>query len=151
MAAVAGAAALSAIETLAPIAIKALEPVLQNILTEVLPKDMVGLTPDAPATSVEAAVAANLVKVMPALSATEYAKIKAQIGEAIAIYVTEHPGDDLEEDAAWEDILARSSAGVSEEGLVVSMMPRSTFWQMVLSGIEMYKAGLGTKALVVER
>ena len=56
MAALAGPAALAMIETLAPMAISALEPVLKNILSK-LPAGMVPIVPGAPATNVEAAVA----------------------------------------------------------------------------------------------
>jgi len=148
MAAIAGAAALTAIETLAPIAIAALEPVLKNILTN-LPANMVALGPAAPAVTVEAAVASNLVKKMPAVTADEYAKIKTMIGVAVAIYKTDHPEDDLQDEISWVDILARASVGITKEGIVVSAIPPSTQWQMVLSGVEMYLAGLGTKALAV--
>jgi hypothetical protein len=136
------------IEQLAPIAIAALEPVLKNILTN-LPANMVALGPAAPAVDVEAAVASNLVKKMPAITAAEFTKIKAMIGTAIAIYKTDHPSDDLQSELAWIDILARASAGITAEGIVVSAIPPSTQWQMVLSGVEMYLAGLGTKALAV--
>lgn len=139
-------AALAAVEKLAPVIISALEPELEKVLSS-LPAGMVATHPAAPAISVETAVASNLVKAGGAWSADMYAKAKSIIGDNIAVYKTVHPQDDLQGDAAWEDILAASQVKILKLGLVVDDIPRSTMWQMILSGIEEYRAGLGTKAL----
>jgi len=144
------AVALGVVEKLAPIVLAALGPELEKALSS-LPTGMVPVAPATAAIGVETAVAANLVKAVPAAGAAEYAKIKTQIGQSVAIYKTEHPDDDLQMQVAWIDILARASAGISAEGIVVSAIPPATIWQMVLSGVEMYLAGLGTKALIIEK
>lgn len=150
IAGVSASALLAIVEQWAPVILKALQPVLNDIWTK-LSAGMVSLNPISPAVTVETAVAANLVKKMPAVTAAEYAHIKTQIGEAIAVYATEHPDDDLQGDVAWVDIAARAYLGIAQEGLVTADLPRSTFQQMLMSGLEMYRAGLGLKALAVEK
>ena len=73
------------------------------------------------------------------------ATIRNKIGIAVAIYATEHPGDELESQACWVDIAAAANAGIAAEGLDVRDDPRSTYWQMILSGLELYRAGLGAE------
>ena len=102
-----------------------------------------------PAIDIEVAVAANLLRAMPAFTAGVYSTIKSKIGIAVAIYATAHPGDSLEGDAAWMDIQSLSIAAIADEGLDTSKIPLSTIRQMVSSGIELYRAGAGVKALTV--
>jgi hypothetical protein len=86
---------------------------------------------------------------MPAVTAAMFVTIKNKIGVAVAIYATEHPGDDLQSDAAWMDIQSTAAAGIDDEGLSGARIPISTLRQMIASGIEMYRAGIGTSALTV--
>ena len=102
-----------------------------------------------PPLDVEVAVAANIAKAMPAVTAAMLATLKNKIGTAVAIYATEHPGDNLESQACWVDIAAAASAGIAAEGLEPAQIPSSTYWQMILSGLELYRAGLGATALTV--
>jgi len=85
---------------------------------------------------------------MPAVTAAMFATIKNKIGIAVAIYATEHPDDSLQSDAAWMDIQSMAQAGIDAEGLA-SQIAVSTIRQMVASGIELYRAGIGTRALTV--
>jgi ammonia channel protein AmtB len=155
--AVAAALIAGAASAAGPLILKAIENDAPEVVAalEKLPVGMVPVAPATPAITVETSVAKNLVADVPAAGASEYTKIKAQIGEAIAIYVTEHGADDLAtgglNQAAWVDILSRASAAITQEGIVVSAIKPSTIWQMVLSGIEMYRAGLGARALTVEK
>ncbi len=141
------AAAIAIVEKLAPIIADAMAPEVAKLFSS-LPAGMVAA---APQSSVEVAVAANLVKAEPAFTGAEYTKVKAMIGTAVAIYATDHPATKMQEQVAWVDIAARASAGIAAEGLDVTKIPASTYWQMILSGIEMYRAGLGDKALSVEK
>jgi len=86
---------------------------------------------------------------MPAVTAAMFATIKNKIGIAVAIYATEHPDDSLQSDAAWMDIQSMAQAGIDAEGLDASQIAVSTIRQMVASGIELYRAGIGTRALTV--
>ena len=106
--------ALDAIEKAAPVIVGALAPEIQKLLASI-PSNTVKVVP--PAIDVEVAVAANLMRAMPAFSAGIYATVKSKIGIAVAIYATEHPGDPLESDAAWMDIQSMAVAAIAEEGL----------------------------------
>ncbi len=139
------AAALAIVEHFAPIIADAMAPEVAALFKS-LPA---GLVASAPNSDVEVAVAANIARAMPAVTAAMFATIKARIGIAVAIYATEHPGDALESDAAWMDIQSLGQAGIEAEGLDPLEIPRSTLRQMVASGIELYRAGIGTKALTV--
>jgi len=138
--------ALDAIEKAAPVIVGALAPEIQKLMAT-LPSNTVKVVP--PAIGVEVAVAANLLKALPAFTAGIYATIKSKVGLAVAIYATGHPGDDLESDAAWMDIQSMAAAAIAEEGLDTSKIPVSTLRQIVSSGIELYRAGAGVKALTV--
>lgn len=141
-----GTLALDAIEKAAPVIISALTPEIQALLAK-LPTGTVKVVP--PAIDVEVAVASNLLKAMPAFSAAIYATIKNKIGVAVAIYATEHQGDNLQSDIAWINIEAMAIAAIGEEGLDPTKIPISTLRQMVAAGIELHRAGAGTKALSV--
>lgn len=146
MGAAIGTLALDVIEKAAPVIISALAPEVQAMLAK-LPAGTVKVVP--PSIDVEAAVASNLLKAMPAFTAAIYATIKLQIGVAVAIYATEHPSDPLQSDIAWVDIQAMVRAAIGAEGLDAGKIPVSTLRQMVASGIELHRAGAGTKALSV--
>jgi hypothetical protein len=146
MAAAVAGLSLDLIEKAAPIIISALAPEIQKLLAT-LPVNTVKVVP--PTIGIEVAVAANLLKALPAFSAAIYSTIKSKIGIAVAIYATEHPGDALESDAAWMDIQSMAVAAIAEEGLDTSKIPLSTIRQMVSSGIELHRAGAGVKALTV--
>ena len=140
--------ALDAIEKAAPVIIGALAPEIQKLLASI-PSNTVKVVP--PAIDVEVAVAANLMRAMPAFSAGIYATVKSKIGIAVAIYATEHPGDPLESDAAWMDIQSMAVAAIAEEGLDTTRIPVSTLRQMVASGVELHRAGAGVRALTVSK
>jgi hypothetical protein len=137
--------ALDAIEKAAPVIISALAPEIQKLLA-MLPSETVKVVP--PAIGVEVAVAANLLHALPAFSAEIFSTIRSKIGIAVAIYATNHPGDDLESDAAWMDIQSMALAAIAEEGLDTSKIALSTLRQMVASGIELFRAGAGVRALI---
>jgi hypothetical protein len=138
--------ALAAAAKLAPIIIDALAPEVQAAFKSLTP-GLVKITP-APIDG-EVAVATNLQRALPAISPAEVEVIRKKIGIAVAIYKTDHPGDDLQSDAAWMDIQSRSLAAIEAEGLYTARIPVSTLRQMVATGIEMNRAGLGTEALKV--
>jgi len=140
------AAALAIVAKLAPIVIDAMAPEVASLFKS-LP---FGLVAAAPNSDIEVAVAANVARAMPAVTAAVFATIRNKIGIAVAIYATGHLGDDLQSDAAWMDIQALAQTGIHAEGLDASLIPVSTMRQMVASGIELYRAGIGTKALTVE-
>ena len=140
--------ALDAIEKAAPVIVGALAPEIQKLLASI-PSNTVKVVP--PAIDVEVAVAANLMRAMPAFTAGIYATVKSKIGIAVAIYATEHPGDALESDAAWMDIQSMAVAAIAEEGLDTSRIPVSTLRQMVASGVELHRAGAGVRALTVSK
>jgi len=138
-------AALAIVAKLAPIIADAMAPEVAALFKS-LPT---GLVASAPNSDVEVAVAANLARAMPAVTAAMFVTIKNKIGIAVAIYATDHPGDNLQSDAAWMDIQSMAQAGIDAEGLDASQLPVSTLRQMVASGIELHRAGIGTKALTV--
>jgi len=140
--------ALDAIEKAAPVIVGALAPEIQKLLASI-PSNTVKVVP--PAIDVEVAVAANLMRAMPAFSAGIYATVKSKIGIAVAIYATEHAGDPLESDAAWMDIQSMAVAAIAEEGLDTTRIPVSTLRQMVASGVELHRAGAGVRALTVSK
>ncbi len=140
--------ALDAIEKAAPVIVGALALEIQKLLASI-PSNTVKVVP--PAIDVEVAVAANLMRAMPAFSAGIYATVKSKIGIAVAIYATEHPGDPLESDAAWMDIQSMAVAAIAEEGLDPTKIPVSTLRQMVASGVELHRAGAGVRALTVSK
>ena len=140
--------ALDAIEKAAPVIVGALAPEIQKLLASI-PSNTVKVVP--PAIDVEVAVAANLMRAMPAFSAEIYSTVKSKIGVAVAIYATEHPGDALESDAAWMDIQSMAVAAIAEEGLDTTRIPVSTLRQMVASGVELHRAGAGVRALTVSK
>jgi hypothetical protein len=137
--------ALDAIEKAAPVIISALAPEIQKLLA-MLPSETVKVVP--PAIGVEVAVATNLQRALPAFSAEIFSTIRSKIGIAVAIFATNHPGDDLESDAAWMDIQSMALAAIAEEGLDTSKIALSTLRQMVASGIELFRAGAGVRALI---
>ncbi|HXM88763.1 MAG TPA: hypothetical protein VN916_04870 [Candidatus Acidoferrum sp.] len=139
------AAALAIVAKLAPIIADAMAPEVAALFKS-LP---LGLVATAPNSDVEVAVAANIARAMPAVTAATFAKLKNKIGIAVAIYATDHPGDNLQSDAAWMDIQSTSIAGIDAEGLDATQIAVSTLRQMVASGIELYRAGIGAKALTV--
>jgi hypothetical protein len=139
------AAAIAIVGKLAPIIADAMAPEVAALFRS-LP---FGLVAAAPNSDVEVAVAANIARAMPAVTAAMFATIRNKIGIAVAIYATEHPGDDLQSDAAWMDIQSMAQAGIEAEGLDSAQIPISTLRQMVASGIELYRAGLGARALTV--
>jgi hypothetical protein len=139
------AAAIAIVGKLAPIIADAMAPEVAALFRS-LP---FGLVAAAPNSDVEVAVAANIARAMPAVTAAMFATIRNKIGIAVAIYATEHPGDDLQSDAAWMDIQSMARAGIEAEGLDAAQIPLSTLRQMVASGIELYRAGLGARALTV--
>jgi hypothetical protein len=47
------------------------------------------------------------------------------------------------------DIQSMARAGIEAEGLDAAQIPLSTLRQMVASGIELYRAGIGARALTV--
>ena len=141
------AAAIAIVARLAPIIADAMAPEVAKLF-ESLP---FGLVDAAPNSDVEISVAANIARAMPAVTAPMFATIRNKIGIAVAIYATEHHGDDLQSDAAWMDIQSMAQAGIHAEGLDASLIPISTLRQMVASGIELYRAGIGAKALTVEK
>ena len=145
MSTAASAAALAIVEKFGPIIADAMAPEVAALFKS-LPA---GLVASAPNSDVEVAVAANIAKAMPAVTAAMFATIKNKIGIAVAIYATDHPGDKMETQVCWIDIAAHATAGIAAEGLDVPMIPATTYWQMILSGIELYRAGIGTKALTV--
>jgi hypothetical protein len=147
MGVVASAAALAIVEKFGPIIADAMAPEVAALFKSLPP----GLVASAPNSDVEVAVAANIAKAMPAVTAAMYATIKNKIGIAVAIYATEHPGDNLQSDPAWIDIQSLAQAGIYSQGLDASAIPVSTMRQMVASGIELYRAGIGTKALSVAK
>ncbi len=137
---------LGLIEKEAPVIISSLAPEIQALLAK-LPTGTVKVVP--PAISVEVAVASNLAKALPAFNAEIYKTICAKIGVAVAIYATEHAGDNLQSDIAWIDIQSMAVAAIGEEGLDTTKIPVSTLRQMVASGIELHRAGAGAKALTI--
>ncbi|MFZ0676227.1 hypothetical protein [Candidatus Binatus sp.] len=141
------AAAIAIVAKLAPIIADAMAPEVAALFKS-LP---FGLVAAAPNSDVEIAVAANIARAMPAVTCAMFSTIRNKIGVAVAIYATEHPGDDLQSDAAWMDIQSIAQAGIHAEGLDASLIAVSTIRQMVASGIELYRAGIGTKALTVQR
>jgi len=141
------AAAIAIVGKLAPIIAAAMAPEVAALFKS-LP---FGLVAAAPNSDVEIAVAANVARAMPAVTATMFATVRNKIGIAVAIYATEHLGDDLQSDAAWMDIQSMAQAGIHAEGLDASMIPISTIRQMVASGIELYRAGIGARALTVQK
>ena len=140
--------ALDAIEKAAPVIVGALAPEIQKLFASI-PSNTVKVVP--PAIDIEVAVAANLMRAMPAFSAEIYSTVKSKIGIAVAIYATEHPGDPLESDAAWIDIQSMAVAAIAEEGLDPTKIPVSTIRQMVASGVELHRAGAGVRALTVSK
>jgi hypothetical protein len=140
-------AALAIVGKLAPIIADAMAPEVAALFRS-LP---FGLVAAAPNSEVEIAVAANIARAMPAVTAAVFATIRNKIGIAVAIYATEHLGDDLQSDAAWMDIQSMAQAGIHAEGLDASLIAVSTMRQMVASGIELYRAGIGTRALTVQK
>jgi hypothetical protein len=144
---VSSAAAIAIVGKLAPIIADAMAPEVAALFRS-LP---FGLVAAAPNSEVEIAVAANIARAMPAVTAPMFATVRNKIGIAVAIYATEHLGDDLQSDAAWMDIQSMAQAGIHAEGLDASLIPISTLRQMVASGIELYRAGIGTRALTVQR
>jgi hypothetical protein len=144
---VGSAAALAIVGKLAPIIADAMAPEVAALFKS-LP---FGLVAAAPNSDVEIAVAANLARAMPAVTSAMFSTIRNKIGVAVAIYATEHLGDDLQSDAAWMDIQSMAQAGIHAEGLDASLIAVSTIRQMVASGIELYRAGIGTKALTVSK
>lgn len=140
--------ALDAIEKAAPVIIDAMTPEIQKLIAA-LPLNTVKVVP--PAIDVEVAVAANLQRAMPAFSAAIFSTVKSKIGIAVAIYATEHPDDQLESDAAWIDIQSMALVAIEDEGLDTTKIALSTLRQMVASGIELYRAGAGVRALTVSR
>jgi hypothetical protein len=143
----ASAVAIAIVTRLAPVIAEAMAPEVAKLFKS-LPS---GLVAAAPNSDVEIGVAANIARAMPAVTAPMFATIRNKIGIAVAIYATEHPGDDLQSDASWMDIQSMAQAGVDAEGLDSAQIPVSTLRQMVASGIELYRAGIGAKALTVER
>lgn len=141
------AAAIAIVGKLAPIIADAMAPEVAALFRS-LP---FGLVAAAPNSDVEVAVAANIARAMPAVTASMFATVRNKIGIAVAIYATEHSGDDLQSDAAWMDVQSMAQAGIEAEGLDASQIPISTLRQMVASGIELYRAGLGTRALTVRK
>ena len=141
------AAAIAIVGKLAPIIADAMAPEVAALFRS-LP---FGLVAAAPNSEVEIAVAANIARAMPAVTAPMFATVRNKIGIAVAIYATEHLGDDLQSDAAWMDIQSMAQAGIHAEGLDAALIPVSTLRQMVASGIELYRAGIGTKALTVQK
>ena len=141
------AAALAIVGKLAPIIADAMAPEVAALFKS-LP---FGLVAAAPNSDVEIAVAANIARAMPAVTSAMFSTIRNKIGVAVAIYATEHAGDDLQSDAAWMDIQSMAQAGIHAEGLDASLIAVSTIRQMVASGIELYRAGIGTKALTVSK
>jgi hypothetical protein len=139
------AAAIAIVGKLAPIIADAMAPEVAALFRS-LP---FGLVAAAPNSDVEVAVAANIARAMPAVTAAMFATIRNKIGIAVAIYATEHSGDDLQSDAAWMDIQSMAQAGIEAEGLDAAQIPLSTLRQMVASGIELYRADLGARALTV--
>ncbi len=146
MGAAIGTLALDVIEKAAPVIISAMAPEVQAMLAK-LPAGTVKVVP--PAIGVE--VASNLAKAIPAFSAEIYKTICTKIGVAVAIYATDHQGDNLQSDLAWIDIQSMAMAAIGAEGLDTTKIPLSTLRQMVASGIELHRAGAGTKALTVGR
>ncbi len=146
MGAAIGTLALDVIEKAAPVIIGAMAPEVQAMLAK-LPAGTVKVVP--PAIGVE--VASNLAKAIPAFSAEIYKTICTKIGVAVAIYATDHQGDNLQSDLAWIDIQSMAVAAIGAEGLDTTKIPVSTLRQMVASGIELHRAGAGTKALTVGR
>jgi hypothetical protein len=141
------AAAIAIVGKLAPIIADAMAPEVAALFKS-LP---FGLVAAAPNSDVEIAVAANIARAMPAVTPAMFSTIKNKVGVAVAIYATEHPEDDLQSDAAWMDIQSMAQAGIHAEGLDASLIAVSTLRQMVASGIELYRAGIGTKALTVSK
>src|SRR5208337_4283031 len=121
------AAALAIVEKFAPIIADAMAPEVAALFKS-LPS---GLVAAAPNSDVEVAVAANVARAMPAVTAAMFATIKNKIGIAVAIYATEHPDDSLQSDAAWMDIQSMAQAGIDAEGLDASQIAVSTIRQMV--------------------
>jgi len=141
------AAAIAIVTRLAPIIADAMAPEVAELFKS-LP---FGLVAAAPNSDVEVAVAANIARAMPAVTAAMFATVRNKIGIAVAIYATEHLADDLQSDAAWMDIQSMAQAGIESEGLDASQLPISTLRQMVASGIELYRAGIGARALTVRK
>jgi hypothetical protein len=139
------AAALAIVTRLAPIIADAMAPEVAALF-KALP---FGLVAAAPNSDVEVAVAANIARAMPAVTAAMFATVRNKIGIAVAIYATEHSGDNLQSDAAWMDIQSMAQAGIQSEGLDSAQLPVSTLRQMVASGIDLYRAGIGARALTV--
>jgi hypothetical protein len=140
--------ALDAIEKAAPVIVAAMAPEVQKLFAT-LPANTVKVVP--PAIDIEVAIAANLQHAMPAFSAEIFATVKSKIGIAVAIYATEHPDETLEDDAAWIDIQSMALTAIADEGLDPAKIPLSTLRQMVASGIELYRAGAGVRALRVSK
>jgi hypothetical protein len=141
-------AALAVAEKEVPVILKALAPEVQALFAE-LPIGSVKVVP--PSIDVEVAVAWNLQRALPAFNTEICKTIRRKVGIAVAIYATEHLGDSLQSDEAWMDIQSLSLAAIAEEGLDTSKIPRSTLRQLVSSGIELYRAGAGVKALDVRK
>ncbi len=141
------AAAIAIVAKLAPIIADAMAPEVAALFS----RCRSDLSRAAPNSDVEIAVAANIARAMLAVTCAMFSTIRNKIGVAVAIYATEHPGDDLQSDAAWMDIQSIAQAGIHAEGLDASLIAVSTIRQMVASGIGLYRAGIGTKALTVQR
>ena len=144
-------AALPIIEPLMEKAYAALEPSIAAAIKN-LPSQMAGaVTPVGNNTGVgvEVSVAANLSRAIPYLNASTYKAIETKIGLAVAEYVTSNPKVDLNSDAAWAGVCTLASEGVDALRIDLKLIGVNDWRQMVASGISMFMAGNGTRAISV--
>ena len=147
-----GAIALEAAQAVAPEIIKALPTITQDLLAK-LPAGTVKVVP--PDIDSQVAVASELQKAIPVFSADVFKTACEKIGIAVALYDSELKDGarqaDLQSDAAWIDIQSRALVAIGEEGIDTARIPLILLRQMISTGIVMFMAGNGAKALTVEK
>ena len=148
MGAAIGTLALDVIEKAAPVIIGAMAPEVQAMLAK-LPAGTVKVVP--PAIGVEVAVAPTSRKRSRPSAPKSTKRSARKSAWRSPSYATDHQGDNLQSDLAWIDIQSMAVAAIGAEGLDTTKIPVSTLRQMVASGIELHRAGAGTKALTVGR
>jgi hypothetical protein len=142
--------ALAGAKAIEPEIVAALAPITKELLAK-LPGGTVSVVP--PDIDSQVAVASQLQKAIPAFSASVFKTVTEKIGTAVALYDSEFKEGKrlvgLADDAAYIDVRSRAVVAISEEGIDTNMIPANLLRQMVSTGIVMYLAGNGAKALTV--
>ena len=118
-------------------------------------KDLINPAPTSPA---EVAVAAMFKKAIPSGTADVLAKVKNIYGEAVAEYLTQNKGADMNTAATQSGIQALANAGVTayakKNGLDLSAItggPTVLTAQLLTSAILVNQAGMGVAAIDVTK